>query len=109
MQVRKQDTSKEERSLSAQSLAAKVRRRKISEKTQELGKLIPGGQKMNTAEMFQAAFKYVKFLQTQIGVLKHMALLPVMYNKKQLDRISQMSEIMDLHAPREPPVASLIV
>ncbi|GKC51061.1 Myc-type, basic helix-loop-helix domain-containing protein [Tanacetum coccineum] len=54
----KQDASNEERSLSAQTLAARASRRKISEKTQELGKLIPDGQKMNTAEMFQAAFKY---------------------------------------------------
>ncbi|PWA75302.1 Myc-type, basic helix-loop-helix (bHLH) domain-containing protein [Artemisia annua] len=75
VKVKKQDASNEERILTAQSLAARARRRKISKKTQELGKLIPGGQKMNTAEMFQAAFKYVKFLQAQIGVLKHMALL----------------------------------
>ena len=46
MKVRKQDASNEERSLSAQSLAARVRRRKIGEKTQELGKLILGGQKI---------------------------------------------------------------
>nr|GEV17652.1 Myc-type, basic helix-loop-helix (bHLH) domain-containing protein [Tanacetum cinerariifolium] len=57
-QALKQDASYEERSLSAQSLAARARRRKISEKTQEFGKLIPGGQKMNTAEMFQVAFNY---------------------------------------------------
>ncbi|XP_072957826.1 uncharacterized protein [Typha angustifolia] len=55
--------------LSAQSVAARERRKRISEKTQELGKLIPGGNKMNTAEMFQAAFKYVKFLQAQVGIL----------------------------------------
>ncbi|KAF8412766.1 hypothetical protein HHK36_000736 [Tetracentron sinense] len=48
------------------------RRRKITEKTQELGKLIPGGNKMNTAEMFQAAFKYVKYLQAQVGLLELM-------------------------------------
>jgi dihydroxyacetone kinase len=57
-------------SLSAQSIAARERRRKITEKTQQLGKLIPGGNKMNTAEMFQAASKYVKFLQAQIGILE---------------------------------------
>ncbi|KAL8226142.1 hypothetical protein R6Q57_018699 [Mikania cordata] len=62
--------------LSAQSMAARVRRRKISEKTSELGKLVPGGHKMNTAEMFQAAFKYIKFLQAQIGVLQLMPSLP---------------------------------
>ncbi|KAK1369143.1 Abscisic acid-responsive protein bHLH2 [Heracleum sosnowskyi] len=58
--------------LSQQSIAARIRRRKITEKTQELGKLIPGGQKMNTAEMFQAASKYIKFMQAQIGVLQLM-------------------------------------
>nr|GEV57271.1 Myc-type, basic helix-loop-helix (bHLH) domain-containing protein [Tanacetum cinerariifolium] len=62
----KQDASKEERSLSAQTLAERASRRKISEKTQELGKLNPDGQKMNTAEMFPAAFKYVRISKQQI-------------------------------------------
>ncbi|KAM7278544.1 hypothetical protein ACFE04_005678 [Oxalis oulophora] len=57
-------------SLSASSIAARQRRRKISEKTQELGKLVPGGYKMNTGEMFQAAYKYIKFLQAQVGILE---------------------------------------
>ncbi|CAI0545995.1 unnamed protein product [Linum tenue] len=58
--------------LSAQSIAARHRRRRITQKTQELGKLIPGGNKLNTAEMFQAAAQYVKFLQAQISVLQSM-------------------------------------
>ncbi|KAF9621288.1 hypothetical protein IFM89_018505 [Coptis chinensis] len=58
--------------LSAQSVAARQRRRKISQKTQELGKLIPGGNRLNTAEMFEAAFKYVKYLQAQVGILEVM-------------------------------------
>ncbi|KAL9683694.1 hypothetical protein QQ045_015522 [Rhodiola kirilowii] len=41
--------------LASQSIAARQRRRKIADKTQELGKLIPGGHKMNTSEMFQSA------------------------------------------------------
>ena len=56
--------------VSPQSIAARERRRKITEKTQELGKLIPGGSKMSTAEMFQAAYKYVKFLQAQLSILQ---------------------------------------
>ncbi|KAI3952644.1 hypothetical protein MKX01_013606 [Papaver californicum] len=55
--------------LRTQSVAARERRRKISEKTQQLGKLIPGGSKLNTAEMFHAAYKYIRFLQAQIGIL----------------------------------------
>ncbi|XP_031505517.1 uncharacterized protein LOC116267766 [Nymphaea colorata] len=56
--------------LSPQSIAARQRRKRISEKTQELGRLIPGGVKMNTAEMLAAAAKYVKFLQAQVGILQ---------------------------------------
>ncbi|PON61868.1 Basic helix-loop-helix transcription factor [Parasponia andersonii] len=56
--------------LSAQSIAARERRRKITEKTQELGRLIPGGNKMNTAEMFHAASKYIKFLRAQLAILQ---------------------------------------
>ncbi|XP_062012077.1 transcription factor bHLH52-like [Rosa rugosa] len=62
----------EERSVSPQSIAARERRRKITEKTQELGKLVPGGSKMNTAEMLTAAYNYVKFLQAQMGILEFM-------------------------------------
>ncbi|XP_019196373.1 PREDICTED: transcription factor bHLH52-like [Ipomoea nil] len=58
------------KTLSAQSIAARERRRRIADKTQELGKLIPGGQKMNTAEMFQAGYKYIKYMQTQLSVLQ---------------------------------------
>lgn len=59
-------------SLSAQSVAARQRRKKITDKTQELGKLIPGGHKMNTAEMFHAASNYIKYLQAQVGILQFM-------------------------------------
>ncbi|KAF8402270.1 hypothetical protein HHK36_013222 [Tetracentron sinense] len=58
--------------LSAQSISARQRRRKITEKTQVLGKLIPGGTKMNTAEMLQAASKYVRYLQAQVKLLELM-------------------------------------
>ncbi|XP_049361602.1 transcription factor bHLH53-like [Solanum verrucosum] len=61
-----------EKKMSAQSIAARQRRKKISDKTQELGKLIPGGHRMNTAEMLQATFKYIKLLQAQAGLLAFM-------------------------------------
>ncbi|XP_047181519.1 transcription factor bHLH52-like [Vigna umbellata] len=59
-----------EKTISPQSLAARERRRRISEKTQQLGKLVPGGPKMNTAEMLHAAAKYVKYLQAQVNLLE---------------------------------------
>ncbi|KAK9133772.1 hypothetical protein Scep_013300 [Stephania cephalantha] len=63
----------DDQGMSAQSVAARQRRRRITEKTRELGELVPGGNKMNTAEMFHSAFKYIKFLQAQVGVLHFMA------------------------------------
>ncbi|MED6209654.1 hypothetical protein PIB30_056839 [Stylosanthes scabra] len=74
-----------ERIISAQSIAARERRRKITEKTQELGKLVPGGPKMNTAEMLHAAFKYVKYLQTQASMLQ-------LVNTLQEDEVAPPSE-----------------
>ncbi|XVE98954.1 hypothetical protein REPUB_Repub03eG0153900 [Reevesia pubescens] len=65
-----------EKCVSVQSIAARERRRKITEKTQELGKLVPGGNKMNTAEMFQSAFKYIKYLQAQVGILQVIDSIP---------------------------------
>ncbi|CAN6290801.1 unnamed protein product [Urochloa humidicola] len=56
-------------SQSVQSAAARQRRKRISEKTAELSRLIPGGHKMNTAEMLEAAARHVKLLQAQVGVL----------------------------------------
>ncbi|PKI67952.1 hypothetical protein CRG98_011548 [Punica granatum] len=61
------------RRVSAQSLAARERQKRIADKTHELGKLIPGGTKMNTAGMLQSAFNYVKFLQSQVHILQLLA------------------------------------
>ncbi|XP_052203151.1 transcription factor bHLH53-like [Diospyros lotus] len=83
-------------SLSAQSIAARQRRRKITEKTQQLGKLIPGANRMNTAEMFQAAFKYVKYMQAQIRILDQMASI-------QDDKEDQHSHNQELQALASSP------
>ncbi|CAN6302444.1 unnamed protein product [Urochloa humidicola] len=56
-------------SQSVQSAAARQRRKRISEKTAELSRLIPGGHKMNTAEMLEAAARHVKLMQVQVGML----------------------------------------
>ncbi|KAH0456326.1 hypothetical protein IEQ34_014233 [Dendrobium chrysotoxum] len=59
-------------SISPQSVAARERRKKITAKTQELGRLIPRGEKMSTADMLVAAHKYVRFLQAEASVLQYM-------------------------------------
>ncbi|XAR68073.1 hypothetical protein NMG60_11003074 [Bertholletia excelsa] len=55
-----------------QSALAKQRRRKISDKTRCLQKLMPWDKKMDYATMLEEAYKYVKFLQAQVRVLQSM-------------------------------------
>ncbi|KAG8058586.1 hypothetical protein GUJ93_ZPchr0002g25788 [Zizania palustris] len=57
---------------SVQSAAARERRRRVSAKTAKLSRLIPGGHKLNTAEMLQEAARHVKLLQAQAGILELM-------------------------------------
>ncbi|RCV46723.1 hypothetical protein SETIT_9G554100v2 [Setaria italica] len=69
-------------SQSLQSAAARQRRKRISEKTAELSRLIPGGHKMNTAEMLEAAARHVKLLQAQVGMLALMRTVGSTENEK---------------------------
>lgn len=57
-----------------QSVAARERRHRISERFKILQSLVPGGTKLDTVSMLEEAIHYVKFLKTQILWLNHQPL-----------------------------------
>ncbi|CAJ2670818.1 unnamed protein product [Trifolium pratense] len=49
-----------------QSIAARERRHRISDRFKILQSMVPGGNKLDTVSMLEEAIHYVKFLKTQI-------------------------------------------
>eukprot|EP00249_Psilotum_nudum_P014424 c24816_g1_i2 orf=488-1393(-) len=55
-----------------QSVAARHRRERISDRIRILQRLVPGGMKMDTASMLDEAVHYIKFLKTELHTLENL-------------------------------------
>ncbi|XP_028769850.1 putative transcription factor bHLH086 [Neltuma alba] len=84
-----------------QSVAAKNRRERISERLKILQELVPNGSKVDLVTMLEKAISYVKFLQLQVKVLATDEFWPVQGGKA--PDISQVKEAIDaiLSRPRK--------
>ncbi|KAJ0256108.1 Transcription factor RHD6 [Hirschfeldia incana] len=76
-----------------QSLAAKNRRERISERLKILQELVPNGTKVDLVTMLEKAISYVKFLQLQVKVLATDEFWPAQGGKA--PDISQVKDAID--------------
>ncbi|KAL8171521.1 hypothetical protein V2J09_023325 [Rumex salicifolius] len=76
-----------------QSLAAKNRRERISERLKVLQDLVPNGSKVDLVTMLEKAISYVKFLQLQVKVLATDEFWPASGGK--LPDITQVRDAID--------------
>ncbi|KAL5811758.1 hypothetical protein ACOSQ3_026708 [Xanthoceras sorbifolium] len=76
-----------------QSIAAKNRRERISERLKMLQELVPNGSKVDLVTMLEKAISYVKFLQLQVKVLATDEFWPVQGGKA--PDVSQVKEAID--------------
>ncbi|PAN07855.1 hypothetical protein PAHAL_1G367900 [Panicum hallii] len=76
-----------------QSLAAKNRRERISERLRTLQELVPNGTKVDLVTMLEKAISYVKFLQLQVKVLATDEFWPAQGGTA--PEISQVREALD--------------
>ncbi|KAK1298196.1 Transcription factor bHLH83 [Acorus calamus] len=89
----KQKKPKPMQSKDPQSIAAKNRRERISERLKVLQELVPNGSKVDLVTMLEKAITYVKFLQLQVKVLATDEFWPAQGGKA--PELTQVKETID--------------
>ncbi|KAG8077099.1 hypothetical protein GUJ93_ZPchr0006g45335 [Zizania palustris] len=68
-----------------QSVAARLRRERVSQRMRALQRLVPGSARLDTASMLEEAVRYVKFLKAHVDSLE-LAAAATLHGRRRVDR-----------------------